>query len=119
MLHCGNKESLNNCSKYIEAQRICLHYNHGHNGCGDAVDPVEVDDTLRIVVGPVVLPGQDRPYSSERVNLPILAALVNVIVPPGGGPPTGGDTESYGWQKSFLCLFDCTEDTKPTAVLDK
>ena len=56
-----------------------------------------------IVVGPVVLPGQDRPYSSERVNLPILflAALVNVVVPPGGGPPTGGDTESYGWQKVF------------------
>ena len=74
-----------------------------------------------IVVGPVVLPGQDRPYSSERVNMPILflAALVNVVVPPGGDPPTGGDTESYGWQKSFLCLFDCTEDTKPPAVLDK
>ena len=139
MLHCGNKESLNNCSKYIEAQRICLHYNHGHNGCGDAVDPVEVDpvtnvinmilkaveydddNTLRIVVGPVVLPGQDRPYSSERVNLPILflAALVNVVVPPGGDPPTGGDTESYGWQKSVICLFVCTEDTKPPAVLDK
>ena len=79
---------------------------------------VEYDDD-NTFVGPVVLPGQDRPYSSERVNLPILAALVNVVVPPGGGPPTGGDTESYGWQKSFLCLFDCTEDTKPPAVLDK
>ena len=76
---------------------------------------VEYDDdnTLRIVVGPVVLPGQDRPYSSERVNLPILflAALVNV--PPGGGPPTGGDTESYGWQKSFSVYLIALKTPSP------
>ena len=30
----------------------------------------------------VVLAGQDRPYSSQRVKLPILAALVNVVVTP-------------------------------------
>ena len=80
---------------------------------------VEYDDdnTLRIVVGPVVLPGQDRPYSSERVNLPILAALVNVVVPPGGGPPTGGIRNHMAGKKVFSVYLIALKTPSPQQYL--